>query len=979
MEANASPVTKFRTGKFGLRNHFEEIMKITILILCSFMFVVSINLSAEILDSSGERVNTKMMDSLTVSVLDSCLAYLHLEPFELGFEKAWVKDDTFKLKVIDHLLDNPLDLPEYVEETVEAADLSIADPVEFLKFASKQLDCELGNIDIENPGAVIYLLESAMIEAEKFRKQASADLDEMELHDLIMSAPGLWIDEEDANSELLKGAWQREFHVEVDTSRVIDKDRLLNIIKKMDRHSLNQAGRIFAENIWRIYQTVNWEEQQLIKPDQSIQGTSGEILFYKNSDLGKIIIGGKGDNVYSEDFAIIIDLGGNDTYRCRAGGAMGELGNPFSAVIDYSGNDIYFEGEKAVNQGSGFLGCGILIDGEGDDIYHGSDYSQGVGIFGTGILYDASGKDDYRAGVFSQAAGNVGIGILMDEGEEDDRYFAKIWAQGMGSVFGYGMLHDGGGDDTYRTGGAYLHAPLLPNDYQSFSHGFGMGWRPRAGGGIGVLYDVSGNDFYDGEVFCQGSAYWYSLGMLIDGDGNDSYNAAQYGQGAGIHLAIGALWDKGGDDQYHSRNGVIGGTAHDLSVGMLVDDSGDDYYTVSGGYGVALTNSFALFIDKLGDDMYSTWENYSFGSVRWARGFAGCGIFMDLEGKDRYSRNSQADNGKLWTFNDWGIGIDLERDIIASAKEEPIEDIILTAEDSLKTVEELFDEASLWAVGSNRQKVARAVEAFKAKGMEAVTFICENKLHTDTSLELRLIDTITDTYPDSIAPLLLQKITDENERVQKNSIRLLGITKYDKAVLPLLEMLSRKIYYDLRRSIIGALGKIGDKTATSKIIKFIDDEDELCRLTVVGAISSLKDESAIPTLISALDDEIFTVRSAALNSLKSFNQPITANLLMDYVNSSKANYPEIGLKAIANYLYATADSTGSIYAKKKYKIMLELENLAESENELIRAEALSALWQNGGELQKRWVNKKIENEFSPFVRAVFEETRGKSE
>jgi len=68
MEANASPVTKFRTGKFGLRNHFEEIMKITILI---------------------------------------------------GFEKAWVKDDTFKLKVIDHLLDNPLELPEYVEETVE--------------------------------------------------------------------------------------------------------------------------------------------------------------------------------------------------------------------------------------------------------------------------------------------------------------------------------------------------------------------------------------------------------------------------------------------------------------------------------------------------------------------------------------------------------------------------------------------------------------------------------------------------------------------------------------------------------------------------------------------------------------------------------------------------------------------------------------------------------------------------------------------
>jgi len=97
-------------------------------------------------------------------------------------------------------------------------------------------------------------------------------------------------------------------------------------------------------------------------------------------------------------------------------------------VIEYSGNDFYFEGEKAVNQGSGFLGCGILIDGDGDDIYHGSDYAQGVGLFGIGILYDAAGNDDYRAGIFSQAAGNVGIGILMDQGEEDDRYFAEIMA-----------------------------------------------------------------------------------------------------------------------------------------------------------------------------------------------------------------------------------------------------------------------------------------------------------------------------------------------------------------------------------------------------------------------------------------------------------------------------------------------------------------------------------------------------------------------
>ncbi len=947
-----------------------EIIKI--IFLCSFLLVTAYPATAgEDGFAAVSFLQTQMLDSLSVTVLDSLLNYLHLERSELGFEKAWVKDDTFKLKVIDHLLANPLDLPEYVEKT--QTEIEQNDPPQLLEYASSQLDCELGDVEIQYPGNALELIELAMIEAEKYRKKALQNLDEWELHDLILSAPGLWADEEDPDFELLKGSLQREFNAEVDTSRVVDKDRLLNIIKKIDRTALNTAGMIFAGIIWEVYQNTDWESEELIVPNHVLSGVQGEMLAHLHTDFGDIIIGGKGDNVYSYDYAVIIDLGGNDTYLCRAGGALGELGNPFSAVIDYSGNDIYFEGEKSVNQGAGFLGCGILIDKEGDDIYHGADYSQGVGIFGTGILYDADGNDDYRCGVFGQAAGNVGIGILMDRGEGDDRYSAKIWAQGMGSVFGYGMLYNEGGDDIYRTGGAYLHAPLLPDDYQSFAQGFGMGWRPRAGGGIGVLYDKSGNDFYNGEVFCQGSAYWYSLGMLIEGGGQDVYNASQYGQGAGIHLALGALWDQGGDDKYTSRNGVIGGTAHDLSVGMLVDDAGDDHYIVSGGYGVALTNSFALFIDKLGDDMYSTWEDHSFGSVRWGRGFAGCGIFMDLEGNDRYPRNSPADNGKLWTSNDWGIGIDLDRDVIASSKEEPIEEIVLTSEDSLRTVEELFEEASLWQVGSNRQKVARAIEAFKAKGMEAVIYICENKLNTDSSLELRLIDMIVETYPDSIAPLLLEKIHDKNEKVQKNAIRFLGTTKYEEAVEPLLQMLKKKRYRDLRRSLIGALGNIGDTTATAEIIKFIDDEDERCRLTVVGAISSLKDETAVPTLIKALEDKMFTVRSAALNSLKSFKTPQTAKLLLSQNPELNTLYPEIFVKAISNYLRVTSDSTSAAYEKQKFRIMQEVEKMAASANELVRAEALSTLWKHGGELRKQWVEMKLESEFSPYVKAVFEE------
>ncbi len=917
-------------------------------------------------------LSAQILDSLTTTVLDSCLSYLHLERHELGFEKAWAKDDTFKLEIVDYLLDNPLELPGYIEKTVEIVkDGSIE---ELFDFITKQLDVEIDehfeyhSINSTRPEDIIV---NALDQAEPYLKKFYSKLDTLELHDLIMSAPNLWCGEDDPEDIILKGSWQQEFNVTVDTSRSVDKDRLLNIMKKLDRNSLHIAGLIFI-NLLEELQSKELSNLELSNCE-NIEGAEGEILYYVQTKYGELIIGGKGENVYSRDFAFIIDLGGDDIYRCRAGGALGSLGNSYSFVIDYDGNDVYFNEERSVSMGSGFLGIGILYDLKGNDVYRGKHYSQGAGICGFGILLDNAGEDDYRGGCFTQGSGHYGIGILQDFGEGDDRYLAKLWAQGFGSTFGYGLLHDTGGDDTYRTGGEYLHVPLLPNDYQSFSHGFGMGWRPRAGGGIGVLYDENGNDFYDGEVFCEGSGYWYSLGILVDGGGNDSYNAAQYAQGAGIHLAVGALWEQGGDDQYHSRNGVVGGTAHDLSVAMLVDESGDDNYIVSGGYGISLTNSFALFIDKLGNDMYSTWEDHSFGSVRWARGFAGCGIFMDLEGKDRYSRNTPAEDGGLWTHNGWGIGIDLDRDIVTKPAEEVVEEIILTAEDSLKTIEELFEEASLWEVGSNRKKVARAKKAFLERNMEAVKYICDNKLGTNSSLELRLIDTITKEYPDSIAPLLLTKINDENKKIQKNAIRLLGIAKYEPAHYPLIEMLENEYYDHVKRSLIGALGSIGNKEATSIISGFINDEEELCRLSVISALKKLKDKTANEVLIGALDDEMFTVRSAAITALTDLADLNTTRILYKRINNEQFDYPELAIRTLSNSEKKFADSTMVKYKKQRKKSQKLFIQLITNSDERIRAEAVKAVYLNCNKKKKQWLENLMKEEKNLFVKAVYEE------
>jgi hypothetical protein len=287
------------------------------------------------------------------------------------------------------------------------------------------------------------------------------------------------------------------------------------------------------------------------------------------------------------------------------------------------GNDIYMAGDTPFSFGAGLMGVGVLLDVDGDDTYRSGPCSFGAGCFGVGVLEDLNGSDVFSSGWFGEGAGCVGIGILRNDGG-NDTYELSAFGQGMGSTFGFGGLLDGGGNDVYRAGGVYRHEPLLPEDYRSFAQGFAIGFRPRAGGGIGFLCDLWGNDFYDAEVFAQGTSYWYSVGILTDEDGNDHYSATQYDQGAGIHLSSGILFDGGGRDEYFSRFGPSQGSAHDLSVGILHDVSGDDRYLAGGGQGLSLTNSIALFVDEEGDDFYGTTEvKAGQGVSRKARGFEG--------------------------------------------------------------------------------------------------------------------------------------------------------------------------------------------------------------------------------------------------------------------------------------------------------------------------------------------------------------------
>jgi len=357
---------------------------------------------------------------------------------------------------------------------------------------------------------------------------------------------------------------------------------------------------------------------------------SGPVLYEAMTSMGKVIVGGPGPNVYKEDAALILDLGGDDLYLNNAGGTR--PGMPVALVIDWGGNDRYVSREN-FSQGAGLLGGGFLIDMGGDDTFVSLDGSQGSGFWGVGVLYHGEGNSTYTARSYCQGVGQMGIGLLLDR-RGDDRYHCMYSGQGLGLFGGAGILIDEGGNDFYHLEGLKpdFRDPLRST--VSMGQGFGEGIRPEKGiqgvpGGIGILIDEMGDDTYVADYFAQGASYYYGLGILDDRDGNDRYISGRYAQGAGIHSSVGVLLDRKGDDFYYSSVGVAQGMGHDFGVGYLEDDEGKDQYW--GGMlvqGAATNGSMGIFIDLEGNDQrvgLSKGQGYSEGENS-------LGIMMTKEG-----------------------------------------------------------------------------------------------------------------------------------------------------------------------------------------------------------------------------------------------------------------------------------------------------------------------------------------------------------
>jgi len=848
------------------------------------------------------------IDSLSMSAIKAGMDAQGMAVDELGFFKQWSVDSFFRLKVVDRLLDHPLEVVAYTESSAARTILLESLPAGKMLDHWRVLDCGIKPGDsarlwreveaeakkqlpgTEALGALerpINLLLGSYAVGDRYLKQSIAKLSQHELDGLLGEAPDFWKDEDDTVEKSFSGKMHREFGKEYDTSREFKLETLCVYVRKLDRHALAMSGlavTMAATEARRLVAAAPMT-RPIPRPGEvegrTTPGVDGGVAFRAESEWGTVVIGSHGDNVYHNDCCIIIDLGGNDRYMNRAGGAVGILSKPFSTVIDMEGNDAYYS-DRLFSQGAALFGAGVLIDCAGDDVYRATHYSQAASIFGTGMLWDMVGTDIYEAGFFAQGASDFGSALLVDN-SGNDGYRCWCYGQGFASTWAAGTLADFEGNDVYRAGGKYLHVPLLPHEYRSFSHGFAIGRRPDAGGGVAFLCDKSGNDFYDGEVFCEATSYWYSLGMIWDGSGYDHYTAAQYTQGAGIHLSVGVLVDEEGCDTYITRLGPAQGQGHDLSVGALVDRKGDDYYCCSGGQGIGLTNSAAFLIDEDGNDCYVTQDSLlGQGSSNFARGFGGMGLFVDLAGHDKYTQENVATEKAFWAKGTYGSGLDYDR----PASVENFEPDVDTSEAAMDTtitapVESVFKTASMWRVGNIVMKVNRARKQLVKLGPKALAYVADKKMDTKDGLESEAIEQLVKAWPDSSKPYLYKALRDDRYLARNNAayfLGKLGRSAFDAVESVFVALKAKRI--SPRRGAY-ALGDIGDSLVVPRILYLLQDKMEISRIVTSEACGKLKNPVAIPDLIRTLGDKYFTVRSAAEAALVAIGQPSMEPVLQE--------------------------------------------------------------------------------------------------
>jgi len=824
------------------------------------------------------------------SALDYTLSYRGLTreditiPLELYTpgEKSPTNASKLLLPVVREIMLSPLTSFQFLDSIGELSSLNLDQLVE----RAFSLISYTGRVPIpayyftNNVNDLLDLLEIRIHEANENQKKLMKPLSKDDVSFLEKNLLSI-IEETDkddpSNMDIFK------FNAARDSSFAISK-RTLDLLDKLNRELIYKYSIQDLDFFHNLFLYVSANAKYLNKyfeygPNGNYPNRFGATQFVNKRN---IIIAGTEDNVYEGDYALIIDLGGNDVYRLRNSGKFDEN---FSCIIDLSGNDLYTTGSNYSLAGSVFA-CSFIFDKEGDDIYECKNVGLGSAIGGLGLVYDENGNDSYHGISLSIGSAAFGVGLIVDK-NGNDIYAANSYSEGFGMTEGLGAIIDNKGNDSYLIDSRSLDIGRYEDHYVSMCQGFGLGVRPFYAGGIGLIIEDEGNDIYNTDIFGQGGAYWYALGAIIDKAGHDKYNGYQYCQGSGIHLSVGLLKDCDGWDFYQS-NGVSQGCGHDFGFGMLYDVRGNDNYSAySLSQGAGNANGIGILIDESGRDGYLNKQpeiSRGYGNPR--REFGSIGIFLDVSGTDFYSepKDSVIQNTSTWgVFNDYYLREEPPKGTESAEFKVPLPDTIragrldalsYSTEDYFimaKTIEPRF---SLWQeYGFNK-----LVEDSAAASEFILT-----KLATFDHRETLLMRNLARKIPYAVSSVVTGKLAEYLRRGSMEpgdaafACYLLGETSLPESMEILLQLT-----YDrdtrIRSNAVNALGKIKIDTtdtefiarAASRLTQLYEEGlgKKLYRKDIAFAFRNFRLPSNVEVLKRMLTDDYFAVRFLAQENLK---------------------------------------------------------------------------------------------------------------
>ncbi|MBX3097253.1 MAG: hypothetical protein KF812_10355 [Fimbriimonadaceae bacterium] len=582
---------------------------------------------------------------------------------------AYYRDGEFSLPLYHSLIDNPWGVPFTMEMHRRSLATSVSNPLETVSVIARLGDAAsrrelLGDpiaqakTRASQPDALRAALEQMRRQgliAEEVPNLTSVPADVQKAAALVLDVAlssyrfrtAAFLDITD-----LPGAYSNALRPDGGYDPVVAM-RERSLLRRVDRGYLAAGGQDLAA---AVEQARLWAQ---IAPEASTYSIRIPTKW------GDILLNGTGSQTYGGDpVLLVIDTAGNDTYVDVPNNRSAD--NWLSIAIDTQGNDQWVsagvpldsslanwpgrrENRAVPGPGCAVYGYVFGTDVKGDDLYRSQKPSMGSASFGIAYIRDLEGNDTYDAYADSQGFARVGFGILEDNAGSD-KYFGFQQVQGCGLTLGVGALIDRGGDDTYDANDEVIDfpSPQTTEHNVSMAQGAGNGVRrdylggDSLAGGVGLLYDVNGNDIYKCGVFGQGVGYWMSAGMLWDSGGNDRYTGQWYVQGAAAHFAVGALEDGNGRDTYTALLNMAQGAGHDFSLGVLVDWAGSDSYTAPNlSLGAGNANGIGIMVDGEGDDTYNsrgttlgTVTESPLGTLREQA--ISLGVFLDLGGTDQF-------------------------------------------------------------------------------------------------------------------------------------------------------------------------------------------------------------------------------------------------------------------------------------------------------------------------------------------------------